>query len=261
MATRRIIDLSIALEHDLPSDPDIMRPHIDYSDHTTGAHEMKLFFPHLDTNQLPKGLGWAIEKITLITHTGTHMDAPYHYHPTMNNGQRALTIDEIPLEWCFNDGVLLDFSHKGDGERITAQDVQQELERIEYTIKPMDIVLIRTGADTVWGRPEYLLKGAGMTRESTLFLLRKGVKVVGIDAWSWDRPLPFQAREYEENHDPSMIWEAHFAGIEMGFCHLEKLANMAGIGRSYGFRVCCFPIKIKNASAGWTRTVAIIEES
>jgi kynurenine formamidase len=178
----------------------------------------------------------------------------------MSNGQRSWTIDEIPLEWCHSDGVILDFSNKPDGERITADDVRKELDRIDYRIKPMDIVLVRTGADQVWGRPEYLVKGAGMTRESTMFILEKGVKVVGIDAWSWDRPLPYQAKEFQQYRDPSIIWEAHFAGIEMGYCHLEKLTNLSAIGRPHGFQVCCFPVKIKGASAGWTRTVAILEE-
>jgi kynurenine formamidase len=100
-----------------------------------------------------------------------------------------------------------------------------------------------------------------MTRESTLFILEKGVKVVGIDAWSWDRPLPFQAKEFEQNGDSSIIWEAHFAGIEMGYCHMEKLANLGAIGRPHGFQVCCFPVKIKGAGAGWTRAVAIVDEN
>jgi kynurenine formamidase len=98
-----------------------------------------------------------------------------------------------------------------------------------------------------------------MTRESTLYILEKGVKVVGIDAWSWDRPLPFMAEEFQQNGDPSIIWEAHFAGIEMGYCHLEKLANLSEIGKSHGFRICCFPVKIKGASAGWARPVAMVE--
>jgi kynurenine formamidase len=257
----RYIDLSIAIEHDLPSDPEILRPKIKYMDHKAGAKEMtEIFFHGLQREQLPKGLGWAAEFLTLTTHSGTHLDAPYHYHPFMSNGERSLTIDEVPLEWCDSDGVVLDFSHKADGERITSEDVQRELDRIEYRIKPMDIVLIRTGADSAWGQPEYLVKGAGMTRESTLYILEKGVKVVGIDAWSWDRPLPFLAKEFQQNGDPSIIWEAHFAGIEMGYCHLEKLANLSEIGRPHGFRVCCFPVKVKGASAGWARPVAIVKE-
>ena len=257
---RRIIDLSVTIESDLPSDPPMMIPKIEYVDHAMGAEQMKDFFPGLKTEQLPKSLGWALEYVTLTTHSGTHLDAPYHYHPHMDNGKAALTIDEVPLDWCFGDGVVLDFSHKADGERITAVDVENELKRIGYELKPFDIVLVRTGADKAWGKADYLVTGAGMDRESTLFLTDRGVKVVGIDAWSWDRPLPFLAREFEETGDPSVIWEAHFAGIEAGYCHMEKLTNLDKIGRFHGFKVCCVPVKIKSASAGWTRPIAIVED-
>lgn len=255
----QIIDLAIAIEPDLASDPEIMIPKIDYINHEQGAVQMEEFFPGLKKSQLPNELGWSLEFVHLTTHSGTHLDAPFHYHPTMDQGAPALTIDQVPLDWCFQDGVVLDFSHKPDGERITAEDVEMKLAEIDYHLKPMDIVLVRTGADAFWGKPEYLVKGAGMTRESTLYLVERGVKVVGIDAWSWDRPLPFLAKEFQQTGDPSVIWEAHFAGIEKGYCHMEKLANLDRIPQPYGFKVACFPIKIKSASAGWTRPVAIVE--
>lgn len=260
MARKRFVDLSISIEAGLPSDPPMMIPKIDYVDHEMGAEQMKEFYPGVKKEQLPGGLGWAVEFITLTTHSGTHLDAPYHYHPTMDKGKQSLTIDEIPLEWCFSDGVVLDFSAKADGEGISADDVDQCLGRMGYSLKPLDIVLVRTGADAFWGTAEYLVKGAGMTRESTFYLLDRGIKVVGIDAWSWDRPLPFLAQEFQAKGDPAVIWEAHFAGIERGYCHMEKMAALDQIPRPHGFKVACFPIKIKNASAGWTRPVAIIED-
>ncbi|MBF0120432.1 MAG: cyclase family protein [Desulfobacterales bacterium] len=260
MSKRRIIDLSVAIEAEIPSDPPMMIPKIEYMDHQKGAEQMQMFFPGVEKKDLPGGLGWALEAIFLTTHSGTHLDAPYHYHPTMDKGKKAMTIDEIPLEWCFNDGVLLDFRHKEDGERITKEDVKKELQRINYKIKPLDIILIQTGADSEWGTPNYLMKGAGMDRESTLFLTEQGVKVVGIDAWSWDRPLPYIAEEFKVTKNPKVIWEAHFAGIEIGYCHMEKMANLSSIGKPYGFTVCCFPVKIKGASAGWVRPVAIVNE-
>jgi len=260
MVCKRIVDLSIRIEPDLPSDPPMMIPQIDYINHAQGAEQMKEFFPGVSKEQLPRGLGWALERLTLTTHSGTHLDAPYHYHPTMDRGKPALTIDEIPLSWCFSDGVLLDFRHKGDGERITVKDLEKELDRIGYEIKPQDIVLIQTGADAAWGTPVYLTKGAGMDRESTIFLSERGVRVMGIDAWSWDRPLPFMAKEFQETGDPGVIWEAHFAGIEIGYCHMEKMANLSAIGKPHGFTVCCFPIKIKGASAAWVRPAAIVDK-
>jgi kynurenine formamidase len=189
MQKKRFVDLSIAIESGLPSDPPMMIPRVDYIDHALGTGSMLDFFPGLKKEQLPGGVGWAVEFVTLSTHSGTHLDAPYHYHPMMDHGKRAYTIEEIPLEWCFGDGVLLDFRHKADGERITAADVQKELDRIRYDIKPLDIVLIHTGADACWGKPDYLLKGAGMDRESTLFLTEKGVRVVGYRRLELGSPL------------------------------------------------------------------------
>ena len=103
--SQKIIDLTIAIEAGLPSDPEMMIPQIDYITHAQGADQMEQFFPGLKKEQLPKSLGWAIEFAHLTTHSGTHLDAPFHYHPFMDGGQKAMTIDEVPLEWCFADGV------------------------------------------------------------------------------------------------------------------------------------------------------------
>ena len=144
------MNLSIAIEDALPSDPPGLIPRVDYSDHVNGAKQIRKFFPGLTREHLPGGSGWAVEHVYLTTQAGTHLDAPYHYAPTMDHDRPALTVDEIPLEWCFHDDVLLDFRHKADGETITVDDIEGEVKRINYEIKPMDIVLIQTGADSSW---------------------------------------------------------------------------------------------------------------
>ena len=257
---KRFIDLSIAIEEGLPSDPPQMIPKIRYMGHKEGAESMKAFFPGIEPEKdLPEGLGWAVEVLTVSTHAGTHIDAPWHYHPTQDKGSAALTVDQMPLEWGRADGVVLDFRRFHDGYKVTPADVDEELDRIGYRVKPGDAVLIMTGADRYWGKPEYLLKGCGMGRDSTLHILNMGVNVVGTDAWSWDRPLPHIAEEFEETRDSSIIWEAHYAGIEKGYFQLEKLTNLDKVP-PYGFTFICFPIKIKGASAGWVRAVAVVEE-
>jgi kynurenine formamidase len=258
--TCKFIDLSVAIEHELPSDPPGMLPRIQYMDHKTGAQTMKAFFPDLKPSDLPSGLGWAVEVCTLSTHAGTHMDAPWHYHPYMDNGKPALTIDQMPLEWCMGPGVVLDFSQKPDGYKIMPADVDQALQKIGHTLKPGDIVLARSGADRFWGTPEYLSRGCGFGRESTLHILDRGIHVVGTDAWSWDPPLPLVANRFRETHDPSIVWEGHFAGIEHGYFQIEKLANLDKVP-PFGFTFFCFPVKIKGASASWIRAVAMLEES
>ena len=131
---RRFVDISVPLEMGIVSDPPMMLPKIDYVDHKQSAEGMASFFPGLQTDQLPGGEGWAVEFLQIATHNGTHLDAPYHFHSTMNNGERAITIDEVPLEWCFNPGVKLDFRHFEDGYVVNATDVASELERIGHEL-------------------------------------------------------------------------------------------------------------------------------
>jgi kynurenine formamidase len=91
----QIVDLSIFLENDVISDPPPFRPRIEYIDHKTSMPGMLSFFPGLKAEDLPDGEAWSFEKIELITHNGTHLDAPYHFASTMNQGERAITIDEV----------------------------------------------------------------------------------------------------------------------------------------------------------------------
>jgi len=256
--SRRFIDLSVAIEDGLPSDPPMMIPKITYIDHKLGAETMKAFYPGVTGNDLPGGLGWAVEIAEVSTHAGTHMDAPWHYHPTQDGGKPALTIDQMPLEWAFSDGVVLDFSDKPDGYNVGPDDIKKKLDEIGYALKEGDIFLAQSGAAPYWGSQEYLVKGCGFGKDATLWLVDQGIHVVGTDAWSWDRPLSFQAKDFEKTKDPSVIWEGHFAGIEKGYFQIEKLTNLDKLPPT-GFTFCCFPVKIKNASAGWIRAVAIVD--
>lgn len=256
---RRFVDISVALEADIASDPPIMLPQITYLDHSQTAGQVASFFPGLQASDLPGGEGWAIEMLSIATHNGTHLDAPYHHHSTMNGGEPAATIDEVPLEWCFNPGVKLDFRHLPDGHVVSAEEVAAELERIGHTLSPLDIVVINTSAGARYGDADYVDAGCGMGREATLFLLEQGVRVTGTDAWSWDAPFSHTARRWAESHDPAIIWEGHRASMEIGYCHMEKLANLDQLPPT-GFMISCFPYKIKRASAGFTRAVAIFEE-
>ena len=97
-----------------------------------------------------------------------------------------------------------------------------------------------------------------MGREATLFLLVKCVKITGTDAWSWDAPFAYTAEKYKITKDPSIIWEGHRAGMEKVYCHMEKLSSLEKLP-DHGFTVSCFPFKIKKASAGFIRAVAILD--
>ncbi len=257
---RQFIDLSIYLENDVISDPPGSSPDITYVDHRQSVGGLASFFPGLTEGDLPDGEAWAVENIRLSTHNGTHLDAPYHFASTMDGGERAITIDEVPLEWCFQDAVKLDFREKPHGYVVTPADVEAELRRIKYELKPLDIVVVNTSAGKRYGNNDYVSYGCGMGHDATIYLLERGVRVTGTDGWSWDAPFVYTKEKYAETGDSSLIWEGHKAGRDIGYCHIEKLHNLEVLP-PHGFMISCFPHKIRAASAGWTRAVAILEQS
>ncbi|MFV0474633.1 MAG: cyclase family protein [Pikeienuella sp.] len=253
----KLVDLSRPLENTEYADPPGHAPKVEYFDHGQTADQILGFFPGVTRDGLPGGEGWAVERVTLSTHNGTHLDAPWHFHSTMDGGKRAITIDEVPLEWCMGPGVKLDFRARPDGHVVTAAEVEEELSRIGHALSPGDIVLVNTGAAAHYGTPEYVPSGCGMGREATLYLTERGVRVCGTDAWSWDAPFVHTAERVKATGDPSLIWEGHRAGMVRAYCHIEKLANLESLPAT-GFEVMCFPVKIRAASAGWCRPVAVI---
>ncbi len=272
----QIVDLSVTLMEN-GSEP--LPPKITYHDHAWGASRMALapaqdkrswgrtlrnvaagFISGRRVHQkdFPNGEALAWESIRTDTHHGTHVDAPRHYGPTVA-GQPARTIEEMPLDWFFRPGVRLDFRHKPVGATIAVADLQRALQAIDYHLQPFDIVLLWTGADTLWGQPQYLERYSGLNAASTHWLLDQGVKVIGTDAWSIDRPPQFMGRDFVQTGNLDYLWPAHFVGREREYCQIEKLANLGALPAPTGYKVACFPAKIAHASAGWTRAVAILD--
>ena len=255
----RLVDLSNPLENTDYADPPGLGPKIAYFGHNDTAEQLLSFFPGVTRDQLPGGEGWAVEQVTLSTHNGTHIDAPYHYHSTMDGGKRAITIDEVPLEWCWGRGVKLDFRHFADGHVVTADEMEAAFKATGHELAAGDIVPVNTAAGAAYGQPHYVATGCGMGRDATLYLTDRGVRVCGTDAWSWDAPFVHTAKRVAETGDASLIWEGHRAGMVHGYCHIEKLANLDSLPAT-GFEVACFPVKVKAASAGWCRPVAIFRD-
>ena len=256
---KRFVDISVPLEADSKSDPPGMEPEIRYVNHHQNAQYLVDFFPGLKVEDLPDKQGWAIEFAKIHTHNGTHVDAPWHYHTTMDNGKRAIGIDEIPLEWCFQPGVKLDFRYLDDGHVVSSEDIKAELDRIGHTLEPLNIILANTSAGARYGEEDYVHKGCGFGREATLWLCEQGVRMCGTDGWSWDAPFIHTKKRWEKTKDPSIIWEGHKAGMVTGYSQIEKLGNLEQLPDN-GFTVACFPVKVKGGSAGWTRAVAIFDE-
>ncbi|ABS67640.1 cyclase family protein [Xanthobacter versatilis] len=255
----RLLDLSVTLANNPFTDPPGYGPEIVYLDHDRGADDFAKIFPGLAKEDFPGGEGPAAELLHVSAHNGTHMDAPWHYASTMDGGAPASTIEQLPLEWCFQPGVKLDFRQMPDGHIVTAADIAAELDRIGHELAPLDIVVVNTAAGARYGQPGYIDVGCGMGREATLYLLERGVRVVGTDAWSWDPPFSFTRQRYLETGDASLIWEGHKAGRDIGYGQMEKLTNLDLLPPD-GFWISCFPYKIERGSAGFIRAVAFLPE-
>ncbi len=265
----KIIDLSVTIEDNIASEE--LPPKIRYIDHKTGGlllglglswqgnHTFSKIFQLLKdifsrkiiTNKmLPDKIGLSMEKLSLSSHTGTHVDSPYHYGPG------NIGIDQAPLEYFYGNGVKLDFLDRPAGSSIEEKDIVEKLQEIQYAIQPKDIVLIHSGADKFWGKKEYLQNYIGLGVSGLRYLLKQGVILIGTDGLGLDRPFLKMKELYWENKDNVHLWPAHFEGRRTPYYMIEKLANLDQLKSHSGFTVAAFPIKIKNASAGFARVVA-----
>ena len=251
----RLVDLSAPIEPSPPELPPALRTDIEFRDHAQGARDIEQLLG-VRSELLRDGEGWAVETFTNFgTHNATHVDAPWHYNSTVG-GERAQTIDELPLEWFFAPGVVLDMTHKADGDPMTAAEAEAELARIGHELRPLDIVLVRTGRDAFYTEPDYVIRGCGVTAEATRWLYDRGVRVMGIDAWGWDAPLHLQAQAAREREEPGIFWAAHQA--DLPYSQIERLCNLGALP-PVGFHVSCFPLRIVGGSAGPARAVAILD--
>ncbi|TWP33236.1 cyclase family protein [Leekyejoonella antrihumi] len=250
----RFIDLSVPL-HNFASE--FNSPQITYWDHRDFGHRTATKWG-LDPADFPEPhVGSAAEELTLASHAGTHIDAPWHFGPT-TAGLPAKTVDEVPLEWCYGNGVLLDFSTKTTADPIDVGDLQEALAKIDHQLQPLDIVLLRTGAEDYWDKPEYNEMGTGLTAAAVEWLVQQGVRMITTDAFSLDIPLKYMAEKLR-NGDKDGFFPAHRIGREVEYVHAEKVVNLKALPTT-GFTVALFPIKIRRASGAWCRAVAILED-
>lgn len=212
----------------------------------------------IDGSSFPDGMFISHESVTASVHCGTHVDAPYHFGPS-SEGASAKMLHELPLEWVYGDAFVLDMSGLEPGTEITPDEVDRAVANIGYNVKPGDIALIRTGADSYFGTKEYFTNFAGFGADGLGHLLDMGVRTVGIDAVTLDRPFASMLKTYDETGAPGALWPAHILGRRREYCHIERLANLGSLPSPYGFTFACFPVKIKDVGAAWARAVAILE--
>ncbi|MBX6762492.1 MAG: cyclase family protein [Rubrobacteraceae bacterium] len=236
----RLVDLSMPVHKDMITFPRIPAPSLlmyeTWQEFAEGVGADKYGVDSLTASYL----------VIQSDHAGTHMDALKHIRP---DGPAA---EEIPLEYCYSDGVVLDFRHLEKGAGITPSDIDQALEKIGYELKERDIVLIQTGASAYNDQERYLTDHCGMTAEATKYLISRGIRLMGTDAPTFDPPVwaMFERKKF---------WEAHRVMWEEDYWHIENLTNLDQLP-PYGFKLSAFPIKWTGTTGAPLRAVAILDE-
>jgi kynurenine formamidase len=250
----RVVDLSFTIESSARDVPEFMRIDVEYTDHASGAEELEKL-TGVPRRLLRNEEGPAGERLSLGTHATTHVDAPWHYNSVVA-GKPAQTIDELPVEWFFGPGVVIDAREKADGDPVTAAEMQALVASGGHELAPGHIVLVHTGRDAFIAERDYMWRGPGVAAEATRWLYEQGVRVMGIDAWGWDAPLDVQAKEALERDEQGILWAAHQS--DLPYSQIERLTNL-GVLPPAGFHVACFPLKLKRGSAAPARVVAILD--
>lgn len=198
-------------------------------------------YPHPSTVLWTKRetYGFEAEAIFMVTHTGTHVDAPYHFDP------KGIKVDEVSLERLVGEGLILDMTHKGAKEYITSSDIKLAESKQGVEVKEGHIVIIRTGWDSNLGKDEYLTSYPGVSRDGAEYLLRRRISALGVDTPNPDHP-----------DDPS--FPVHNVLLPNGILIIENLTNLGSLNK-YRFTFVGVPLRIKGASGSPIRAIAIEE--
>ena len=236
--SRKLIDLSMPVHSDMVVFPRVVRPAL------VMYESWQQFAERIGAAKFGVTSLTASYMIVIGDHVGTHIDSLRHLR------EQGPGAEGIPIDYCYGDGVCLDFRHLPKGAGISLEDAQAALAKINYTLKPLDIVLIHTGAGKIQDSDAYLTDHVGMTAEATHWMLDQGIKVMGIDAITFDPPVwaMFERKQF---------WEAHRVMCEREYYHLENMTNLDQLP-GHGFKLAVFPVKWVNTTAAPVRAVAIM---
>lgn len=179
--------------------------------------------------------GYSIERVSCMTHTGTHMDAPFHF---LEDG---VTVDRIPPNQLVGRTVVLDVRGELDGTIISAKALEKHWPRRS---RP-EFVLLRTDWSKKRARTkEYLFDFPGLDAGAARWLVQRRVKGVGTDTLGID---PYSNSKYD----------AHKILLRRGIWVLEALDNLAALREGVEYTLVAAPLKIEGASGAMARVLAI----
>ncbi len=179
--------------------------------------------------------GYSIERVNCLTHTGTHMDAPYHF---LEDG---VTVDRIPPEQLVGRAAVLDVRRDLQGPEIGAGTLKAHWPK---SFRP-EIVLLETG----WSHDRaptrhYLYEFPGLTPEAARWAADQGIHGIGTDTLGID---PFSNEKFE----------AHKVLLGRGIWILEALDHLDALVEDRPYTLVAGPLKIAGGSGAMARVLAL----
>lgn len=210
------LDLSLEISNELPSFPGSPRPQfISWADKKLDGYNLELIF--------------------LSSHSGTHLDAPFHFV------EKGVKIDKIPLKRLVSDAILCKIK-KGPDEPITRQDIQN-FEKKNGKIQHGATVIFQTGWSSKLRKKEYFAHNPGLSASAAEYLSNKKINLVGIDSPSIDLG---KDSKFSAHH---ILLRNEILILE-NLCNLEKIYNAR-------FKLVVLPLKLKGATGSPVRAIAL----
>ncbi len=234
--------------HSMESEESIVRTH-------GSARRQRQWAKHLGVRVgdiEPRG---AWDQVIASTRAGTHLAAPYRFGPEVG-GRDARTVDQVPLDWCLGRGVMLDVAAADRTVAIDRAELVRALETAGHALRTGDIVLLRTGAeDHFEGDPAYPRSGRGIAVEALEYLVERGVRVIGSDAESLDRPIDAMLADHRAGVRGA-LYPVHLGARRLEHLQVLKLGGLGRLPADTDLYIDVAPIKVESAGSGWCRAVA-----
>ncbi len=211
-----VLDLTLTISKDLPMFPGSPKPQF------------------ILWSTLKKD-GYNLELLFLSSHSGTHMDAPYHF---VKNGKK---IHQIPVSRFSNDAILIKLSKKAN-QPITKNDITT-FEKKHGTIPKNATIVFATGWQKNLQSKLYFEKNPGLSIPAAKYLVSKKINLVGIDSPSIDLGTDSK-------------FSVHHILSKNNILIVENLANLEKIRKNH-FDLVVLPLKLKDATGSPVRAIAL----
>ncbi len=221
--TNKIIDLTYPIHEGMTTFPVHWHPIVEITQ--MGRHGIE---------------GRESRKISIGTHTGTHIDAPRHFIAD------GATVDQLPLDLFVGPATLVDFSHAKPMQEMQIEDFERQLGEE----RPRRVVLRFDWSDQ-WGKIEYYTKQPFISEDAARWLVTRGVRLLAMDTPQADSPLNGRGSAKDS--------PVHKILLGADVIKLEYLTNLRAITCRH-FELIALPLNIRDGDGAPVRCVARIPD-